>query len=303
MDIDAYRENLEVERTVIPTLLALFVTHNIRATWAAVGAIGCSGWDDYFARAPKPPAYDNPAFAVKPQYAEIDPQGALHFAPDLMRAILKTPGQRLGTHTFSHLFLREQGVTAQDAADDLATANELHSERFGSIPSSLVFPRNQPAFLEVVRASPVKIWRGNARAWYYECEDSEHSGPVPRALKLIDAFNPFTRRAARLEGDMNRASLFLRLNLPAVAWSAHVLRIRAQIEKLKPDEIFHLWFHPHNLGKDTKRGVSRVEQIADLIAERQHARKVRSSSMEDLLEPLALEKRSVSTAFSALTNA
>ena len=291
LEVDGYRGNLEREREVIPDLLKVFVDHGIRATWAAVGAIGCDSWDDYFSRAPQPPEYANPAFAVKPQYADIDPDGALHFAPDLIRSILDAPGQELGTHTFSHLFLREKGVTAANAAADLAAAVELHQERFGSVPLSLVFPRNQPAFIDVVRASPVRIWRGNAAAWYYECEDSEHNGPLPRALKLMDAFNPLTRRAAPVVGDMNRASIFLRLNLPAAAWALHVHRIRMELDALREDDVFHLWFHPHNLGKDTARRLQRVGQIAGLIAERERAGKLRSCSMEDLITPVATARR------------
>jgi hypothetical protein len=283
MNPNAYRENLEAEREVIPELLTMFHSHEIRATWAAVGAIGCSNWTEYFARAPAPPRYVDPVFAVKSAYAEMDPDGRLHFAPELMQQILGTPGQRLGTHTFSHLFLRERGVTAHDAAADLAAAHALHCTRFGSSPMSLVFPRNQPAFIEVVRASSVQIWRGNAAAWYYECEDSEHSGPLPRALKLLDAFNPFTKRAAPVEADMNRASLFLRLNLPPFAWAAHVLRIKAQLDRLRPGEVFHLWFHPHNVGKKIKYRLARVEQIVGMIAERQSAGRLRSASMEDLI--------------------
>ena len=283
LDVDGYRGNLEREREVIPALLKVFVDHGIRATWAAVGAIGCADWDDYFSRAPAPPRYADPAFAVKAEYAEIDPDGTLHFAPDLMRSILGAPGQELGTHTFSHLFLREKGVTAADASADLAAAIDLHRECFGSVPLSLVFPRNQPAFIDVIRASRVRIWRGNAAAWYYECEDSEHNGPLPRALKLIDAFNPFTRRAAPVVGDMNRASIFLRLNLPASAWALHVHRIRIELDALRRDEVFHIWFHPHNLGKDTARRLDRVTQIAELIREREHAGKLRSCSMADLI--------------------
>ncbi|MGZ5720629.1 MAG: hypothetical protein ACXWI9_22435 [Burkholderiales bacterium] len=290
LNIDAYRENLEAEREVIPTLLHLFTAHRLRATWAAVGAIGCESWDDYFRRAPQAPKYANSAFAVKQQYADLDPKGLLHFAPDLMQAILDTPGQALGTHTFSHLFLRERGVTREDAAADLAAAKNLHRERFGSVPLSLVFPRNQPAFIDVVRASSIKIWRGNAAAWYYDCEDSEHSGPLPRALKLIDAFNPLTRRAAPLVQDMNRASLFLRLNLPQAAWTLHFHRIRKQLDRLRAGEVFHIWFHPHNLGKDTARRLTRVEQIANLIAERSSAGDLRSCSMEDLIPAIQLRR-------------
>ena len=291
IDFDAYRENLEGERRVIPMLLKVFSAHGIRATWAAVGAIGCESWDEYFARAPRAPQYTNRAFKVKPYYADLDPDGRLHFAPELMRMIRSTPGQQLGTHTFSHLFLRERGVTARDAMDDLAAATRLHQERFGSTPLSLVFPRNQPAFIDVVRASSVKIWRGNAAAWYYDCEDSEHNSWLPRALKLLDAFNPLTSRAAPLSGDMNRASMFLRLNLPAAAWLLHVRRIKSELDRLDRNKIFHLWFHPHNLGKDTRRRLGRVEQIASLIAEREQAGALRSCSMEDLVPAIAASRR------------
>jgi peptidoglycan/xylan/chitin deacetylase (PgdA/CDA1 family) len=300
LDIDAYRANLEAERTVIPALLRLFADHQVRTTWATVGAIGCSGWQEYFDRAPPAPAYADSRFAVKAAYADIDPDGTLHFAPDLMRAILQTPGQELGTHTFSHVFLRERGVTAQDAAADLAAATRLHEERFDGVPRSLVFPRNQPAFIGVVRTSSVRIWRGNAAPWYYDCEDSEHNGLLPRALKLIDAFNPLTKRAARLVGDMNRASLFLRLNLPAPAWGAHVYRIRAELDALKADEILHLWFHPHNLGTDIPRGLGRIEEVVSLIQERQTSGSLRSATMSDLIPASQCARRGGAAGRSAL---
>ena len=56
--------------------------------------------------------------------------------------------------------------------------------------------------------------------WYYECEDTEHNGPLPRSLKLIDGVNPRCRMAFPLEKDMTRASLFLRLGLPRPLWAA-----------------------------------------------------------------------------------
>lgn len=165
LDFSAYRENLEQVRVAIPALLKLLTAHKINATWAAVGALGCENWDEYFERAPEPPKYTNPNLAIKEQYADLDPAGALHFAPDLLDIITRTPGQELGTHTFSPLYLREEGVTADDVAADLAAVAKLYRERFDLVPRSLVFPRNQPAFLDVVRASCVKVWRGNPDAW------------------------------------------------------------------------------------------------------------------------------------------
>jgi hypothetical protein len=283
-DIDAHRDELVCGRDVVPALLKLFAGHDIRATWAAVGAVGCAGWDDYFERAPEPPRYANAAFRIKPAYAELDPKGELHFAPDLLHAIGSALGQELGTHTFSHLYLREKGVTAADVIADLNAVRNLYATRFGAEPLSLVFPRNQPAFIDVIRACGIRMWRGNPGPWYYETEDSEHNGRVPRALKFIDGINPMRRLAAPQTDDMTRASLFLRLNLPRYLWRAHVRRIRGELAALRPGEIFHIWFHPHNLGQQMNFKLARVEEVLGIIAERQAAGGLRSCSMSDLVE-------------------
>lgn len=283
LDFDAYRQNLEAVRLVVPALLNLFAGRRIRVTWAAVGALACENWDEYFSRAPGSPSYKNTALKVKRAYADLDPDGHLHFAPALVREILASPGQELGTHTFSHLYLREEGITAADVAADLAAVSRLYQERFGIVPRSLVFPRNQPAFLDVVRASTIRISRGNPGAWYYECEDSRHNGPLARALKLMDGINPLCRLAAPLVHDMTRASMFLRLNLPPFLWAAHLQRIKGELASLSPQDVFHVWFHPHNLGQNTELRLSRVEQVLELIAERQARKQLVSCSMGDLI--------------------
>lgn len=283
LDINAYRANLEGVPRVVPELLKLFTEHAIRATWATVGALACESWTEYFSRAPQPPRYNDSALNVKREYADLDPDGHLHFAPGLVRAIFNTPGQELGTHTFSHLYLKEEGISADDVAADLAAVATLYQERFGVTPRSLVFPRNQPAFLDVVRASGIRISRGNPGPWYYECEDLRHNGPVSRARKLIDSINPFCRLAAPLAADMTLASLFLRLNLPPLLWAAHVQRIKGELAALSPQDIFHIWLHPHNLGQDSALRLQRMAQVLDLIAERQARGTLTSCTMGELV--------------------
>ncbi|MGZ9064648.1 MAG: polysaccharide deacetylase family protein [Burkholderiales bacterium] len=282
LDFDAYRENLENVPFVIPELLKLFTARGIRATWAAVGALACKNWDEYFRRAPAPPRYLNPALAVKRAYADLDPDGILHFAPELVERILRTPGQDLGTHTFSHLYLREAGITGADVAADLAAVRQLYQDRFGFTPSTLVFPRNEYAFLDVVRASAIRMWRGNEAAWYYECQGDRSNWALPKALRMVDSLTPYRTRAACTEPHMTRASLFLRLNLPRFLWAVHVKRIQRELESAKPDHVLHLWFHPHNVGAEVFQRLARVEQVLDLIAEAQLRGLARSCSMADL---------------------
>lgn len=284
LDVNGYRANLEQERHAAPALLKMLAAYGTRATWATVGAIACQSWDEYFARAPAPPRYARQALAVKPEYAQMDPQGALHFWPELVRSIVDTPGQELGTHTFSHLYLREEGITADDVAADLAAGRTLFEERFGVKPESMVFPRNQAAFIETVRAAGIKVWRGNPGPWYYEREDSEGKGPLPRALKLLDGLNPLRRMSFPMQSDMTRASMFLRLNLPQPLWQLHFLRIRRELASLRPGQIFHLWFHPHNLGADTSERLARVEQVLEATVAQRSLTGLESKTMRELVD-------------------
>ena len=283
--LDGDRRRLDNVRHVVPALLELFSARSLRVTWAAVGALACSDWSEYVARAPRPPDYLDPSLAIDSRHAELDPDGQLHFAADLLRAVHTTPGQDLGTHTFSHILMREPGVTADDVAADLAAVSCLWQERFGTSPSSLVFPRNQIAFLSVVRACGIRMWRGNEPRWYYDRNESSTNRPPARALRLLDAVNPFVRHATAPEGDMTRASLFLRTNLPPGLWTLHCARIRNELDALRPRQVFHLWWHPDNLGTDTRTRLARVEQVLDMVAEQCRRGLVVSSNMRDLLQP------------------
>ncbi|MGH7859217.1 MAG: polysaccharide deacetylase family protein, partial [Candidatus Binatia bacterium] len=283
LDRDAYRRNLEGEREAVPLLLVAFAERGLRATWATVGAVACRDWTEYFSRAPRPPRYRDQGLAVDPRYADLDPEGKLHFAPEVVRRILETPGQELGTHTFSHLPFREPGVTASDVEADLSAVVRLWKERCGGAPQSIVFPRNQAAFLDVVRQCGIRIWRGNPTRWYYESNEARTNGAAVRALRLLDDLSPWSTHASPLEGDMTRASLFLRLDLPAPAWRLHVTHLRRELERLRPGEIFHLWWHPHNVGGDLAHGIGRVREVLDLAAARLERRRLESRFMGELV--------------------
>jgi hypothetical protein len=283
LDFNAYKENLENVHEIVPILLKFFRERNILVTWATVGALGCKNWEEYFIRAPKPPNYHNPSFKVNRKYAEMDPEGHLHFAPNLLHKIHETPGQELGTHTFSHIFMREEGVTKDDVESDLLAVSKLWKDRGYLPPKSLVFPRNQHSFVNSILSTSIKIWRGNETPWFYECNDSRTNKIFPRGLRLLDAINPFAQRSYFLEENMVRSSLFLRTNLPKALWELHFARIKNELKLLSPNQIFHIWWHPHNLGADMSIRLARVEKVLDIIAERREKGLLASKYMKDLV--------------------
>jgi peptidoglycan/xylan/chitin deacetylase (PgdA/CDA1 family) len=285
LDMEPYRENIENVRQVVPDTLTMLDERGLKATWACVGALALHGWEEYFNLAPPPPKYVNSSLAVKHEYARLDPLGRLHFAPDLVRRIIETKGQELGSHTFSHLYFREPGVTAADFMADIEAVEKLWRDRFGLVPTSLVFPRNQSAFENLMTNTSIRTWRGPEAAWFHNCSEQNNNTLLPRLLRLVDSINPWIRRAAPVVNRMTKASLFVRFNLPDTLWRLHIKRIAGELRGIPPGSVFHIWWHPHNLGQKMPLRLARLEQILDLVSEACVRRGIVSKTMQDCVEP------------------
>ena len=70
---------------------------------------------------------------------QSDPE---HLAGSLVRLLADTPGQEVGSHTFSHFYCLEQGQHEVDLRADLAAARSI-ARLYGLELTSLVLPRNQ----------------------------------------------------------------------------------------------------------------------------------------------------------------
>lgn len=283
LDFDLYRENIENVRLTVPILLKLFKERSLKATWATVGALCLSGWQEYYQRAPQNPDYLNKNLRIKEEYASLDPDGLLHFAPDLVDQVVATEGQELGNHSFSHIYFREPGVTKYNFLNEMKVVEQIWDERYGLKPVSLVFPRNQSAFLNCLKETSIKIWRGTEPTWYHGRNTQENNSKIPKLLRLIDSVNCLKQNASSIKGNMSRAGLFVRFNLPEGLWKLHIKRIYSEIRHLLPGDVFHLWWHPHNLGGNMKVRIPRLIQVLDLIAEGCSSKRVLSKSMKELL--------------------
>jgi peptidoglycan/xylan/chitin deacetylase (PgdA/CDA1 family) len=264
-DMSRYRKNLEGVRDAVPRLLETFTKRGVGATWAVVGSLACDGWDEWSERAPPFPKYADPALLWNDAYRKLDPRGTLYFARDLVDLVAKTPHQELGSHTFSHVYTREPGFLRSDAEADADAMVKLFQDRFGTRPRSLVFPRNQVAFEDVLRERGITAFRTNPKPFYWNATTSKEQTRTVRALRLADSLAPLGRRGAR--ATESRASYFVRLGLPRALWSLHFRRIVADAAHLRDGESLHLWWHPHNLGKEPVATVRRVGDLLDALAD------------------------------------
>lgn len=289
-----YTAHLRGAREVIPLLLERFRKRGIHATWATVGALFADGRADLepFIPTIRPEyerkAVDNYRLALGASEAD-DP---LHFAPSLVNRIRETEGQELASHTFSHYFCDEPGQTRRAFSADLAAAQAIAGRERETL-RSLVFPRNQVVheYLSALPENGIEIYRGNSPGGLYEPVRHPVRRAATRAARLVDGFVNLTghhtfgwdRITAEYPWNV-QASCLLR---PYSRKLRHLeplrrRRVKAGIRAAaKRNEVFHLWWHPHNFGANQEKNLEALDDILDAFERVRDSHGMRSFSMSE----------------------
>lgn len=273
-DRTSYGGNVLGARAAIPRMLDLFERSGIACTWATVGFLFAEDKDDLLAALPAPelrPAYANPALS---NYAYLDEVGRdevedpYYYGLSLIRQIAATPGQEIGTHTLSHYYCLEDGACLPSFEADLTGAIALAAAK-GIAIRSIVFPRNQytDAHIGICARHGVTTHRGNPPAWVYQPAKGAEQTPMRRALRLLDAHSGVLGPQT-YDIDPDRAnvpaSMFLRPKTGKLArvHPVHVAAIqRGMTAAARSGRGYHLWWHPHNFGRDTAANLSALSSI------------------------------------------
>jgi peptidoglycan/xylan/chitin deacetylase (PgdA/CDA1 family) len=294
-----YTQNILGARVAVPRMLALFDEFGVRATWATVGFLFAEDRRELDRRRP----------SVLPGYADrtLSPYGErigagegddpLHFAPSLVDAIRRAPGQELATHTYSHYYCQEPGQTAEAFDADLGAACAIAAAR-GDRLTSIVFPRNQynPEYDPVLVAHGITAFRGNPRTWMWRFEGAaEGASRGRRFARLVDAYVGGAGGALTRWEDMMqpngladvRASAFLRPFSPRLRRlePLRVARLRRLVrEAARSGRIFHLWWHPHNFGRHLDQNLDVLRQVLMEFARCREAFGMQSLAMRDVAD-------------------
>jgi hypothetical protein len=272
---DAYRENLLSVRENIPWLLKIFEERGISATWATVGALACNDWDDFnYFKPSSMPNYENQGLDYDNNFNSVlDPAGEMYFAPDLIKKILCTPGQELGMHTFGHIYGTEKNVTQEQFICDIEANRNIFYNKFGVLPSSLVFPRNQCIHQEsLLKEGLIQTFRGNEDASWYSVKSQREKRLWNRGRALIDSINPMVSYSSEYDVSQSaniKSSAMLRIHMKGVLRKLHLKKLKSNISQLKSNEHYHIWFHPHNIGtcKLRKKDFVRFfDDVGDMVA-------------------------------------
>jgi peptidoglycan/xylan/chitin deacetylase (PgdA/CDA1 family) len=286
VSLATYGKNIKGVHTAIPQLLDMFATHDIHATWACVGMLLCENKKELMDTLPRPElqpiyadmkvsAYEHIRNTPIGETASDDPY---HFGAALAAKIIATKNQEFGSHTFSHYYCIDgnQNSNAIFSADCEAFLKV--SEKFSKKVTSIVFPRNQTSVeaLQTCANFGITTYRGTPLHFLYTGkQESQQTNPLYRVLRLLDAYINFTGHHTFTLTSLGDTKIAGMKNVPGSRFLRPYSRRLYILEKLKlrrikksmtyaakHNEVFHLWWHPHNIGINQKEN---FEAILELI--------------------------------------
>lgn len=280
--LEQYKENLLGTREAINQMLELFNRFGIRATWATVGMLSFKNKKELLESLPVLyPSYTNGDFSP---YGKLDALGdnedqdPFHFGQSLIEKISQYKGQEIASHTFSHYYCLEEGQTAEQFEADLKASIKA-KKAFGHQVKSIVFPRNQlnQTYLSICQKHGIESYRGNEKNWIYKASKFHEEGIVKRLARLADCYvnltghNTYKLKKVAKEPIVNLpSSRFLRPYHSKVKKfeSLRLRRIKNSIKHAAQNgEVYHLWWHPHNFGKDIEENMQFLTRVLELVAE------------------------------------
>jgi len=298
---DALYGRLTAARQAVPDLAAVFASRDIRATWATVGFLFASTRRELDPHLPtERPAYErgelDPYVEAIGSDEERDPE---HLAGSLVDLIAGTPGQEVGSHTFSHYYCLEPGQGEATFRADLAAAQSMARSR-GLRTTSLVLPRNQwnPDYTPAVLDNGFLCIRGPRRTWGHQARSAGNQSILRRGARIADAYLGTSALPTTAWGQVLQpsglcdipASAFLRPYDPRLKLlePLRLARLRSGLRRAaRSGRIFHLWWHPHNFSQHRSENFAMLGRVLDEFDRLAVSEGMQSLSMGDVADLVA----------------
>lgn len=294
---EEYKENVYGARKAIPKILELFKKYGVHATWATVGIMLNSNKNEIENNIPsKLPNYENAncsAYVHLNEVGKSEKEDKLHYAGELLRTIQAYPHQEIGSHSYSHYYCTEVGADGESFCCDIQNAIRITENKCGTKVLSFVFPRNQYTneSLKVLNENGIKCYRGNPKNGY----DSTKIGLgkfVQKIIRFLDSYfsleGPVTYKIENNGDEIINvpASRFLRPYSGIKALEhLKIKRIKGQMQyAAMHNELFHLWWHPHNFGKNTDEMINELVEILEAYKELRENNGFMSVNMKEYME-------------------
>jgi hypothetical protein len=278
-------------RKAIPEMLDLFSAYDVSVTWAAVGMLfheDAQQWARY--RPSVLPCYANAKLSSYEWVKQNSVIDELHFAPELVDLIMKTPNMEVGTHTYSHYYCNEKGQTVFDFKRDLKTAIEVAALKKIQL-KSLVFPRNQmnKEYLSVCAELGIETVRSNPASWYWD--ETRKETLLTKVARTGDAYMPFGQNHLVKPGsiDVTNSPVLLPASRLYRPWVRNPFLNRLKLQRILSEMTnaarnklyYHLWWHPHNFGYYPTQCLNELQIILHHYSELNKQYGFKSRSMYD----------------------
>lgn len=297
----SYQESNLGEREALPKMLLLFDKYSIKCTFATVGFLFAKNKDDLVKYIPSiQPAYKNlklsPYNNYLNQIGEDEENDPYHYGLALITQIRKHDHE-IGSHTFSHYYCLAEGQDVNsfradmDACSKITLANQIELK-------SLVFPRNQYRvdYLNVCQELGITAFRGNEKSWLYTPNRKDNK--LKRAFRLIDTYINLSGHHCY---DHKYMASYQPYNIPSSRFLRPYSKKLALFDFLKKRRIFksmshaakngltyHLWWHPHNFGKNIDKNMRFLECILQHYQRLKEKYNFKNVTMCDLAEELRI---------------
>lgn len=275
--LEQYQENIYGAWEVVPKLLNLFTKYQIHATWAVVGAMLSKDENDLNTWLPTVlPQYLDQNLSPYPNYINefVKPENSkFHHGLALFEMLKTTENQEIGSHSFSHYYALEDGQNKEAFLSDLeASLNIIKSKEVNEI-CSYVFPRHQinKDYIKYLPKFGIDTYRETEVIWYNNPSKSSKEGVLKRIIRFADYYLWMGSHHTQKLSEVHqlglyrvRASRWLRPY--SDKWKAldflKIYRVKQQMTyAAKHNELFHLWFHPHDIGKNQEENFDFLEII------------------------------------------
>lgn len=306
--LEQYQSNLDNVRIVIKRLVELSNKYNIKLTFATVGFLFAPDKETIKRFMPKSiPNYTNQnlnPFKLIDSIGSNENDAPLHYAKSVIEFIKKDGNHEIGSHTFSHYNCLASGQNTSDFNDDLIAAKRIAND-MGIELNSIVFPKNQvnQKYLEICKNNGITNYRGTENHFLYNPNHKKKNFVLfHRALRLIDGYfnisGYHTYAIKNLKPDdiglINLpSSRFLRPFIPRLSFLEYLKTKRikkAMRHAAVNNDLFHLWWHPHNFGADMDINFNNLENIFKTYADLNKKYQFESVTMTGLTNEILKSK-------------
>lgn len=294
-DLREYRDNLLGVWNAVPELLEIFRQNGVHATWAAVGFLFADSsrtLAQYMPPAELRPGYENMCRSAYRclETEDVETESKCFFAPELIGMISKVPGQEIGCHTFSHYYCLEEGQTLPQFEADMKAALHIAEDNHRLL-KSLVLPRNQckREYIDRLREFGFSSYRSRERDWIHRLLKR---GRLMKIVRLMDVYFPLTGSGAYVpqkeSGIWNfpGSRMYKPFFKPLFFLERlKVRRIKRQmLYAAKHNLVFHLWWHPHNIGARTDFHLKQLREIFSFYRHLREKYAMRSLNMAEAVD-------------------